>query len=92
MLAVFMVFIRIADTDVPKNAEYVSQYKVLIPRSGNPSGSIFGKPKISEPNSCSSNTYVVVIAPNNSLPKSEAQNMITYIQTKLFRFLVAIKT
>ncbi len=78
--------------NVPKNQEYVGQYKVLIPRSGNPGGSIIGKPKISEPNSCSSNTYVVAIPPSGRLTEAQANNLITYLKTRFVRFLVSTKT
>ena len=78
--------------NIPKNNSSVSRFKVIIPRSGNPSGSIVGKPRISEPNSCSSNTYIVALPPKGELSKSSAQNLISYITTKFFRFLVAIKT
>ena len=82
----------ISQNNIPKNASYIHKYKILIPRSGNPSGSILGKPKISEPFSCSSNTYVVAIPNDSELSEKTAQNMITYIQTRFFRYLVAIKT
>ena len=77
---------------VPKNNNAVNEYKVIIPRSGNPGGSIVGKPKLSEPNSCSSNTYVVVLPPESGLNAESASNIMDYIKTKFFRFLVAIKT
>lgn len=77
---------------IPKNAEFSHKYKVIIPRSGNPGGTILGKPKISEPETCSSNTYVVAIPPNFDLDSEMTENLISYIRTKFFRFLVAIKT
>ena len=78
--------------DIPKNVESVDGYKVLLPRSGNPGSIIIGRPKISEPDSCSSNTYVVAVCPDRNLSKDEATNMLNYIKTKFFRFLVATKT
>lgn len=79
--------------DVPKNTDSIDCYKVLIPRSGNPGGSILGKPKISPPGSCSSNTYVVAI-PNNDvkLTREEACNIVAYLTTKFVRYLIATKT
>ena len=79
--------------DVPKNTDSIDCYKVLIPRSGNPGGSILGKPKISPPGSCSSNTYVVAI-PNNGvkLTREEACNIVAYLTTKFVRYLIATKT
>lgn len=82
----------ISRTNIPKNSDAVDGYKVLLPRSGNPGSIIIGKPKISEPGSCSSNTYVVALCPNRLLTKEEANNMLNYIKTKFFRFLVATKT
>lgn len=79
---------------IPRNQDRVSSYKVLIPRSGNPGfgNTITGKPKISEPGSCSSNTYMVAIPCDKDLNKGEAENLCTYIRTKFVRFLVATKT
>lgn len=82
----------VAQNAVPKNADAVHHYKVIIPRSENPGGSIVGKPKLSEPNSCSSNTYVVVLPSEGSLTEEQANNVICYIKTKFFRFLVSTKT
>ena len=82
----------ISREDIPKNVEAVDGYKVLLPRSGNPGSIIIGRPKISEPGSCSSNTYVVAVCPDRNLSKDEATNMLNYIKTKFFRFLVATKT
>lgn len=77
---------------VPKNRESVGKFKIILPRSGNPGGTIIGKPKLSEPMSCSSNTYVVAIPPKGDLTESQAMNLLSYIKTKFFRYLVAIKT
>ncbi len=77
---------------VPKNNSAIDQYKVLIPRSGNPGSTIIGKPKISEPGTCSSNTYVVAIPPKGELTKTSAENLILYLKTRFVRFLIATKT
>ena len=77
---------------IPKNVDAVDGYKVLLPRSGNPGSIIIGKPKISEPGSCSSNTYVVALNPKRKMSEEEARNMLGYMKTKFFRFLVATKT
>ena len=82
----------IAKKDIPKNVHSVDSYKVLLPRSGNPGSIIIGKPKISEPGSCSSNTYVVALPSDRTLAKEEAENLLGYIKTKFFRFLVLTKT
>lgn len=82
----------VSHNNVPKNNDAIAKYKVIIPRSGNPGGSILGKPKLSEPYTCSSNTYVVAIPPNSSFTKLQAENILTYLRTRFVRFLIAIKT
>ena len=79
---------------IPRNSNRVGSYKVLIPRSGNPGfgNTIIGKPKISEPYSCSSNTYMVAIPSDSEMSKEEAANLCSYIKTKFVRLLVATKT
>ncbi len=79
---------------IPRNKSRIDSFKVLIPRSGNPGfgNTIIGKPKISEPESCSSNTYMVAIPKDRSMKKTEADNLYSYIMTKFVRFLVATKT
>ncbi len=84
----------IAFNNVPRNSERINSYKVLIPRSGNPGfgNTIIGKPKVSESNSCSSNTYMVAIPPIHNMSELEAINLCSYIRTKFVRLLVATKT
>ena len=77
---------------VPRNADGVQRYKILIPRSGNPGGTVIGRPKLSEPGSCSSNTYVVVLPPDRPFTEEGAENCLSYIRTKFFRYLVSIRT
>jgi site-specific DNA-methyltransferase (adenine-specific) len=77
---------------VPKNKEAVSKYKILLPNAGNPGSTIIGRPFISEPNSCSSNTYAVVTFKEGLDSRQHAENCMKYIMTKFFRFLVSIKT
>lgn len=78
--------------NVTRNAEAIDYYKVLLPRSGNPNSTIIGKPKISEPGSCNSNTYAVVIPQNGFKSEREAENFVRYCRTKFFRLLVAMKS
>jgi len=75
-----------------KNTQYIDQYKVIIPRSGNPGSTILGKPKISEPGSCSSNTYVVALLPESDNQKLIAENVVLYLSTIFLRFLVSLRT
>lgn len=84
----------IDEKSIPRNGNRVWSYKVLIPRSGNPGfgNTIIGKPKLSEPGSCSSNTYMVAIPADYDMQKHEAENLLLYIKTRFVRFLVATKT
>ena len=82
----------IKETSIPKNGDYIDKYKVIIPRSGNPNSTILGRPKISEPGSCSSNTYVVALLPNSENQKKIAENVVSYLYTNFVRFLVSLKT
>lgn len=77
---------------IPRNVDVTDRYKVIIPRSGNPGSTILGKPKISEPNSCSSNSYIVAYDKNLPNSREVAENVISYVQTQFFRFLVMTKT
>lgn len=78
--------------NILKNQEFVNKFKVIIPRSGNPGSTIIGKPKISEPGSCSSNTYVVAALPAVKEQRVVATNVVSYLSTKFLRFLVYLKT
>lgn len=77
---------------VPKNRDRIDEYKLLLPRSGNPNTTIIGKPIICEPNTCCSNTYVIVLNKECINGKTLATNLYNYITTKFFRFLVATRT
>ena len=77
---------------VPRNTSRIDEYKVLIPEAGNPGSTIVGKPLISEPGSCSTNTYIVLLKPKGQISREEAENIISYIKTNFFRFLVCMRT
>jgi len=74
---------------VRKNKEWVRKYKVYIPKAwGN--GTIQNdilKPFIGDKNSCCTETYLI-IGPFKT--KKEAENVISYIQTKFFHILVGL--
>ena len=74
------------------NQTAVSQYKVYISRVYGERGDfpylMLGKPFIGEPNSCCTETYVMIGPYAN---KKRAENVISYIKTKFFRFLVLLK-
>lgn len=74
------------------NKHWIDKYKVLLSKAGEGKGiypnNIIGKPILAEKNSCCSETYLVVDIFDN---KKKAENMIKYIKTRLFRFLVSVK-
>ena len=47
---------------------------------------------MSEPNTCSSNTYVVAIPPQGEMTVDQAENLIVYLKSKFVRYLIATKT
>ncbi|MFC2647935.1 MAG: Eco57I restriction-modification methylase domain-containing protein [Coriobacteriaceae bacterium] len=79
----------ISPENVTRHSEDVGKYKVLIPRAGNPGSSILGKLRISEPGSCSSNTYNVMILGDEL---DEAENLVSYLKTKFVRYMIATRT
>ncbi|MCL2293625.1 MAG: Eco57I restriction-modification methylase domain-containing protein [Spirochaetes bacterium] len=49
---------------------------------------ILNKPFLGEPNTCCTETYLVI---GNFKTKAEAENVLSYIRTKFFRFLVLLR-
>jgi hypothetical protein len=76
---------------IAKNVESIDKWKVFIPRAGSGSDSfphtILGKPFVGEPGSISTETYIM-IGPFSS--EKECLNVISYISTRFFRFLVLL--
>jgi hypothetical protein len=84
----------IKESDIPKNKETISIHKVYISKAYN-GGDVFphqiiGKAFYGEPNSVCSQTYLV-IGYNANFTKAECQNIISYMSTKFFRYVVFIK-
>lgn len=81
----------ISKSQIPKGKEYINKLKVIISKAGSGSDSfphqILGVPIISEPNSVSTETYIILRTFDN---EKEANNFISYVSTKFFRFLVAL--
>ena len=80
------------DSDaVTSNKELVDKYKVLISYAYGERGDfpyfVIGKPFIAPPQSCCSETYLVIGQFNN---KEMCENCISYMKTKFFRFLVLL--
>lgn len=78
----------ISHSHVTRNADALGKWKVLIPRSGNPGGTILSKPKISEPGSCSSNTFNVMFVAD----EESAENTLAYLKTRFVRYLISTRT
>lgn len=77
---------------ITKGHEMISWHKVYINMAGSGSDSfphqILGKPFYGEPNTICNQSYLV-IGPFNS--KEECENVMSYISTKFFRFMVLQK-
>ena len=77
---------------VKKNQQWVTPHKVYISKAYGERGNFpylfLGKPFYGEPNSCCSQTYLV-IGPFKD--KATCENVITYISTKFFRCMVMLK-
>lgn len=77
---------------VLQNHKWIDKYKVCISYAYGERGSfpylVIGKPFLAEPGSCCTETYLVIRSVGT---KEEAQNIISYMTTKFFRFLVLLK-
>jgi len=85
----------ISSSQLPKNKATLPLNKVFIPAAGG-SGTdskILSMPILGEPNSVCSQTYLVIgyDAEKHNFTKTECENIISYIKTKFFRYLVSIK-
>ncbi|MBE5764109.1 MAG: restriction endonuclease [Clostridiales bacterium] len=76
---------------IRKGHDLIEKWKVLISRAYGMGNSyptqVINKPFVVEPRSCCTETYTV-IGPFKS--KVEAENVVSYIETKFFRFMVLI--
>lgn len=90
-------FAWISSSDIPKNREIVPLHKVFLSKAYNGGDSfphqIIGKSFYGEPNSVCSQTYLVVgyNQEESVLGQEECLNIIKYMATRLFRYLVFIK-
>ena len=82
----------VAPSDITTNRNLIDKWKVFIPFLGSGSDvfphTILGKPFVGEPGSVNTETYLV-IGPFSS--RKECENVISYIMTQFFRFLVLLK-
>ena len=74
------------------NKEWINKYKVLLPKAYGERGKypyyITGKPFVGDIGYCCSETYLVIKTFSN---KQEAKNMVNYMKTRFFRFLVSLR-
>ena len=85
----------IKETDIPKGMQTLPLNKVYIPKAGG-SGTdpdVLGHPFYGEPNSVCSYTYLCLgyDPKKHNFSKQECENIITYIKTCFFRYMVSIK-
>ncbi len=85
----------ISINQLPKNKATKDLHKVFIPAAGGSGNDdiILGKPFYGEPNSVCSQTFLVIgYDPNsNHFDRESCENIISYIRTRFFRYLVSIK-
>lgn len=78
--------------EITQNLQWVDMYKVFISEAYGAGEDfphqIINKPFIGEPGTCCTETYIVIGPYKN---KIEAENVISYIKTRFFRFLVLLK-
>jgi site-specific DNA-methyltransferase (adenine-specific) len=78
-------------SSISRNLDHVNDYKVYISKAYGAGESfphqILNKPILGEPNSCCTETYLLI---GPMLSKERANNVISYIETRFFRFLVLL--
>ncbi len=85
----------IAEKDIPKNRDVIGINKIYIPQVGG-SGTdqvILGTPFYGEPGSVCSQTYILIgyDPKKHNFSKEECYNIISYMKTRFFRYMVSIK-
>ena len=80
-------------SDLLKNQRTKDLHKVYIPAANGSSDIVLGVPFYGEPNSVCSQTYLVIgyDPDKHNFTKQECENIVTYIKTRFFRYLVSIK-
>lgn len=81
----------VAETDIIINKEWIKEYKVYVTRSYGAGEDfphqILNKPILGLPNTCCTETYIILGIYSS---KKRAENAISYIKTRFFRFLVLL--
>ena len=80
----------ISQSQIPKNTQWISQYKVLVPYAIGSGDSLTDrvKPILAPPGTCCTETYLVFGPFEN---KRLAENVISYINTRFFHFLLTLR-
>lgn len=83
----------ISETQIPKNKETKNLHKVYIPAANGSMNIVLGKPFYGEPNTVCSQTFLVIgyNPDKHNFSQEECENIISYIKTQFFRYLVSIK-
>lgn len=83
----------VAKFQIPKNHQTIHLHKVIIPTANGSMDVVLGRPFYGEPNSVCSQTYLVIgYDPKiHNFSKEQCENIISYIKTRFFRYLVSIK-
>ena len=83
----------ISEKDILKNKQTLGMHKVYIPNAGGSGNDpiVLGKPFYGEPNSVCSVTYLVIGYNGEIKSQQEANNIVYYICSRFFRYLVSIK-
>ena len=81
--------------DIPKNHHAIPLHKVYISKAYGAGDAfphqILGVPFYGEPNSVCTDTYIVIRSEKGFKSREESYNVISYIKTRFFRYLVFIK-
>ena len=81
----------IARDAVPERQSWIGRWKVLCGRAYGERDAFpyfaLGKPFLAEPESCCSETYIVLGVYND---RAKAENVMSYVRTRFFRFLVLL--
>lgn len=85
----------VKESQVPKGKQTIKLHKIYIPMAGGTGNDsqILGIPFYGEPNSVCSYTYLVIgyDAEKHNFSKDQCMNILSYIHTRFFRFMVSIK-
>lgn len=81
--------------DIPKNHKVIDMHKIYISKAYGAGETfphqIIGVPFYGEPNSVCTDTYIVIRPEQGFVSETECQNVISYMRTRLFRYMVFIK-